>query len=561
MVVKILLFLLKNSEPGKIDTLTNVFSEEMEKVNRKIEIINVPSLQEFEEKIKDSSISFVITDEAQALEKIDQIQPNILYIGNDENVSPYKDKLKFLHSFQNIGQASSWVMIHRYSVKLNEIGNEKGIPAEEKVARPPQEPTQDTSKEEGRTKEVSTTLPPIETKQPIIAEDKKVEQKEVTNHNQIDEKNHANPTPSYTEADSSKDGGEGRDTDKGEETAEENKHENKKVPKDTETPTEKEKEKPAPNNKKEKEKEKPIEVNSNTQPFQYDDEERFITERALEIRKNSFFKASWDRNKTIGVWAPLNRTGVTTFVMNYSIFLGMERVPIAVLESLNPNHIIKTTLKRYSEIPNGWNSYATALHKSEISSDSVVWSYNGVHWLPLDDNDTSHKWNYDTLYHYINNVKYFDVVLVDLPTGKMESYTEHTLELLDELWIIVDDAFQQTSAWKKYIHCLIGKYKLKSYLVFNKKLPFSQDQRLASELDIPLLSSLPCMHYEVQKNYYEKTPIIEQHTVYQQLKEPFITISKHLLGDSFDVKEKGLIHKIRSILPMPLRGKKKRGMI
>ncbi|WP_217270021.1 hypothetical protein [Neobacillus endophyticus] len=482
-------------------------------------------------------------------------------------------------------QVYQWVIIHRYSTKLKDIETETEDPATIDIKDTPihQESSQIQPKAETIGSEKETSISPQKEEPMTSSQGKKEDGLKKTEENPGDINKKRTP-PSDAKSSSSKDNEEAINEtsspkDNGEKANETSSSKDKEetIKNEAHSPTVEDK------NKKEvlESKEPPFEVTDEptissqskkltkkvlkkeqvkqTQP---EDEEKVIMERALEIRKNSFLKAKWDGNKTIGVWAPLNRIGVTTFIMNYSIFLGKERIPTVVLEALNKNHILKTTLKRYSDIPKGWNSYAAALNKKEISADSVSWSYNGVQWLPLDDQDTAYEWTYETLYHYINNIKYYDVVIVDLPTGKMESYTEHALEHLDQLWIIVDDAFQQNLAWKKYIHTLIEKYGLTCYLIFNKKLPFSQDQRLASELEIPLLASLPCMHFEVHKNYYEKAPIIEQPTVYQQLKEPFLTISKQLLGESFDIKEKGLIQKIRSILPRtPLRGKKKHDMI
>ncbi|MCM3443607.1 MULTISPECIES: hypothetical protein [Metabacillus] len=516
MVMKILLFLLNKNNNNGINSLTNIFTKEMEKLNRKLEIEKVSSIQDFEEISHNNVLFFIVTDQIESLQKIQNKETNIIFIGDKKAAIPYEEKLKYLHSFSDIGHANAWLLVHRYSIKLND----PDISDEEKKVNL----INDRSKEKDRDQDKND---------------------EVT----LEEENSNSTSPSKESTVNTTNKIESSNEET-ENTQKDHSVEQNEVKEDHEKKQQKQEQEPLTSN---------MEID---QEFvEQNEEEGDITERAIEIRKNSFFKAKWDRNKTIGIWSPLNRTGVTTFIMNYAVFLGKERIPTVVLEALNPNHIIKTTLKRYNQVPADWNSYATTLHNKDISTDSVIWSYNGVQWLPLDDEDTSHEWNANALYHYINNVKYFDVVLVDLPTGRMEDYTEQTLEQLDELWILVDDAYQQNRAWKNYIQKLVSKYNVKCYLIFNKKLSFSQDTRLAKELDIPLLASLPCMHYQVQKNYYEKSPIIEQSEVYEQLKQPFIDISKHLLGESFEVAEKSLFNKIRAIIPRPLRGKKKRGMI
>ncbi|MFD1736269.1 hypothetical protein ACFSCX_06780 [Bacillus salitolerans] len=271
--------------------------------------------------------------------------------------------------------------------------------------------------------------------------------------------------------------------------------------------------------------------------------------RALEIRKSSFLKAKWDRNKTIAIWSPLHRVGITTLAINFGIFLGRERVLTAVLEGLNEQHIMKSMLSRYSHAPKNWVSYSNALHDKHAPVDRVVWNYQGVNWLPLDDKDTKYKWTKEGLFHFFNGVNYFDVVLVDLPSGKMANYTELALEHVDELWIVVDDSFQQIMAWKKYIHSLIEHYSVEAKLIFNKKYEFSQEKKLSADLDIPLLSSIPQLSPYVMRNYYEKTPIVLHRDVYQQVKSPFTNMGKHLLGDSFIVKDEkpSFVRKVASL--------------
>ncbi|MGE6755918.1 hypothetical protein ACQKFO_21190 [Rossellomorea sp. NPDC071047] len=262
-----------------------------------------------------------------------------------------------------------------------------------------------------------------------------------------------------------------------------------------------------------------------------------ISERAIEIRKRGFSRAKWDRNKTIGIWSPIPRIGVTTFTMNFSIFLGKHRVQCATLEGLNEHHVMKTILKRFTNTPVGWNSYANALHNEDSSSENISWPYNGVYWIPLDDNDIESKWDQDILYHYINNVKYFDVVLIDLPTGELEAYTEHTLDHLDELWVLVDDSFHQIAAWKKYIHKQLEKYKLPAKLIFNRQHSFSQMERLSKELEIPLITSIPSLSVEAAKNNYENVPLLEHKEIYEKLKLPYTQLAQHVVGNSFEADE------------------------
>lgn len=266
-------------------------------------------------------------------------------------------------------------------------------------------------------------------------------------------------------------------------------------------------------------------------------EHKKLLDRAVEIRKKSFSRTFFDKNKTVGVWSPLHRTGVTTFIMNYAAFLGQQKVSSAVIEGIGDNRILKTMLHRITPIPDNWNSYANALHNTNASVEQINWTYGGVQWIPLDDNDFYIKWDSELLFHYINNVKYFDIVLCDLPSGEMKEYTKRTIEQLDELWILMDDSFHQFLSWKEYIHDIIKDFPFKTYLIFNKKYEFSQDVRLSKEMDIPLLVSLPSLHKETMRQYYENTLLINQSTVYEQLLEPYLKLSNHLLGIEFDIPD------------------------
>ncbi|MFE7064209.1 hypothetical protein ACFVAD_18930 [Sutcliffiella sp. NPDC057660] len=285
--------------------------------------------------------------------------------------------------------------------------------------------------------------------------------------------------------------------------------------------------------------------------------------RAREIRKKTFHRTSLDNNKTIGVWAPLHRAGVTTFILNYALYLGSQKFQCCVIEGLNENQLLKNFLKRYNPEPEHWTSYARALHTNGLNSDHIMWSYKSVLWFPLDDRDIHLEWDYHRLYHYINSVKYFDIVLVDLPTGKMEDFTLHTLEHLDELWVIGDDSFHQNVAWKKYIHQIAEENNLNVSLIFNKKYSFSQEKILAEKLELPLLASLPPLHEVLQRNSYESKPITENKEVLESLLVPFEDLTKHLVGSDFvhnNNKRNFLINSLTS-LQKALQGKKKHGII
>lgn len=279
-------------------------------------------------------------------------------------------------------------------------------------------------------------------------------------------------------------------------------------------------------------------------------EQNLLISRAADIRKKVFSQASWERNRTIGVWSPLHRMGVSLFVINFALFLSKLHVPTAVVESLTEYQILKTTLKRYGSMPEKWVSFIQAIQNPSIPVENVKWTYRGVHWMPLGDNDASVTWDKEMLQSYLGNVKYFDVVLVDLPAGDMKPYTLDSLEYIDELWIMVDDSYQQILAWKRYIDDIQKKYNLSIKLIFNRHTSSSKQHNLESGLGFPLIATLPDLTKSIYQNYYENRPLIDSNHVYSTLKEPYKNLAVELLGNEYvaaHLKE-GYFQRLRSFL-------------
>lgn len=257
--------------------------------------------------------------------------------------------------------------------------------------------------------------------------------------------------------------------------------------------------------------------------------------RSRDLQKQLFINYKRNEHKMIGLWSPVHRTGVTSLTINFAFFLSTQRIYTAVLEGLTEHHMLKDWLLRYTKIPENWVSFSQAIHTDGAAGDSN-WTYKDVKFLPLDQSDIKLKWNAASLESYMTTTKVVDVTLVDMPTGKMSDYSLHSLQYLDELWILADDAYQENLSWKSYIEDITKHLKIPKYLIFNKTYEFSQTKRLAKDLSIPLLTSLPAMHQEVMKNYYEASPLISNEDVLNQLADPFTTLAKHLFGKDFEVK-------------------------
>ncbi|MDQ0273499.1 hypothetical protein [Cytobacillus purgationiresistens] len=259
-----------------------------------------------------------------------------------------------------------------------------------------------------------------------------------------------------------------------------------------------------------------------------------LSKRSRDIQKKVFIRQKWEGHKTIGVWSPLHRTGVTTFTLSFAFFLAKNRIYTTVLEGLTEQHTMKDWLKRYTNQPPRWNSFAKAIHQDGLSSQTE-WIYKNALFFPLDDDDYKLDWNQNTLETYMTTPDIVDITLVDFPTGKMELHTTNSLNFIDELWVIVDDAYQENTAWKHYLLDIQQNFTCDLYLIFNQSHEFSQSERLAKELSLPLLSLLPSLHKETKRNYYETKPLYFTKGIEEILDPSFILIGKHLLGASFDV--------------------------
>ena len=264
--------------------------------------------------------------------------------------------------------------------------------------------------------------------------------------------------------------------------------------------------------------------------IQYQENPYYI--RSRNLQKQIFSRQKWETHKMIGVWSPLHRIGVTTFTVNFAFHLAKSRIYTAVLEGLTEQRALIDWLKRYTRVPDDWISYAKAI-QLDGKTENTDWTFHNVKFLPLDHDDSKFVWDTMSLESYMTTTKIIDATLVDLPTGKMSSYTLDTLHFLDELWIIADDSFQEMLSWKGYIQDLSKQYNLPFFIVFNKTFPFSQAKRLAKTLDLPLLTKIPALHEEVMRNYYESTPLYFIETVSEQLEQPFSDLTKHLFGEEF----------------------------
>jgi hypothetical protein len=266
-------------------------------------------------------------------------------------------------------------------------------------------------------------------------------------------------------------------------------------------------------------------------------EEELFRKRSRNLQKQLFTHYTRDDHKMIGVWSPIHQIGVTTFILNFAIFLENNRINTSVLEGITQHYNLKNLLARYTKIPANWVSYAKAIHQDNITKESL-WLYRNVKFLPLDFDDMQHKWDEISLDSYMNTTKVVDVTLVDLPTGAMSNCTLDSLKYLDELWIIVKDSYHDVLSWKEYIHLIQKQSNLPFRLIYNQTYPFSQTDRLSKDLAFPLLTQIPSLHEEAAKNNYESVPLYEKEEAATKLEPSFTDLAKYLFGEQFETANK-----------------------
>lgn len=266
-------------------------------------------------------------------------------------------------------------------------------------------------------------------------------------------------------------------------------------------------------------------------------------EKALSIRK----AAVPGRNKTIGVWSPIS-TGITTFVVNFAIYLSHFDIDVAVVELPTERQKMKGMLTRFQSMPTKWSSFIENYLSDDLPAEDVNWLFKGVNWFPLGDEDNKYTWNAEILTELLHTAKQYKLVLIDFPSGNMGKSALNTLSHLDELWILIDDNFDEAYQWKKEIHKIIKEYKFKSKLIFNMETPNkSRKDEIAELLDLQLIGSIPLLPDVFRLNTYETKPSIELHR--RSLAPIYHEIAEYLLGiDKVRKKPFNILAQLKKLL-------------
>lgn len=235
------------------------------------------------------------------------------------------------------------------------------------------------------------------------------------------------------------------------------------------------------------------------------------------------------QSKTIGIWSPLHRIGVTTLTINLALYLASLSIPVAVLEGITKNLKMKSLLEIYSQ-KRKWISYNAFLEEDRYKVKDTIWTYKDVNFFPFEEHDLGSKWNEQKIYYFMNGLKFHDILFVDFPTGEMAPYTLESLQYVDELWVVMNNDLLSMVEWKEYMNRTV-KPKATVYGFFLDAYSFNKPKKLVEQMDLPFLSSLPALHEEVIRNYYESIPLIDHEGVYEKVENDLLNILEHFTGE------------------------------
>ncbi|WP_214484502.1 hypothetical protein [Bacillus sp. SM2101] len=224
-----------------------------------------------------------------------------------------------------------------------------------------------------------------------------------------------------------------------------------------------------------------------------------------------FFKSKLPQTKSIGVWSPA-RNGVSTFIQNFAIFLSWLHIPVAVLEGISNKARLEETMSRYvAKDMKNWESFSSYLVNPNILPESVHLEYENVKWFPFGLQDHVKDWSPSQIDLYMNTLRFHDVLFVDFPTGEMDEHTLHSIDHVDELWIVGTDCVSDILEFKDFIHNeLMNNRNITCKLLFNQVGESSAPKELGMSMNLQVVG---CgLHYfsheEVYLNNRDNTPII-----------------------------------------------------
>lgn len=248
-------------------------------------------------------------------------------------------------------------------------------------------------------------------------------------------------------------------------------------------------------------------------------------------------------NKTIGIWSPVDNFMDLHFTMNLAIYLAESDVKVGVLETLNKKPKLYKQLSQYQEPPKNWISIMHPVFSNKpYQPEQARWTYQKVDWHPLSDDIIYHvKWNQDDIVQYLSVLSYYDIGLALLPTEEMLEETKYALEMLNELWVLVDGR-KEVEAWKTYIHDIADYYpNIDIHLIHINCTSKDQSESLAEKMDLPVLTTVPVMLNELHGCKNDTNPPILKYAFRRKFKPAFRKIQDYVFEKPQSSKAKTAI--------------------
>lgn len=250
-----------------------------------------------------------------------------------------------------------------------------------------------------------------------------------------------------------------------------------------------------------------------------------------------FGEAQLKKQMRIGVWSPLHRTGVSTFVQSFAFYLSENGYETVVQESLSKRFNLLHVLLRYTKKPKKWSNRINAIN-GETAYENARWKYHDVHFLPVDSSYEKYEWTEETIHEFYTIHPNVQIQLIDIPSGELIESEETVFKHIDELWIIADDAYHEIATWKNVIKGYSKKYKLPIKVIFNKAQEHSQPKMVEDELELPIIAVLPDMHVHVTRNYYLQKPFYFMDGIKEVYAESFHYLLERIKSES-TIKQRG----------------------
>lgn len=235
--------------------------------------------------------------------------------------------------------------------------------------------------------------------------------------------------------------------------------------------------------------------------------------------------------KVIGVWSPINRVGVTSFLTNLAVFMANYSISISVLEGVSNTPKLYSYVQKFMKIDERWISLSDYLINPNLTTQQIPLHYKGVTFFPFNRNN--YKCFTDNIMnrYYIEGLRFFDLVFLDIPSGPMVKHTLESLKYIDELWILCNNDVYNYNLASKFITQKINP-KVETKLIFIDQFEFSKPKIIQKMFESDILFEFPSIFEEVAKIQYSNKLFVEDDATFEKIKPGFEQIMNYLIPES-----------------------------